>query len=208
MIGFYYRLNREERRRRSGKTHIDFSQMHGKTKNRDQRICYGNEMHSKNAFIHNVCKCINWRKFTEFVSGMWELFRSLGFTSTSLCPCVCVFFFTSPETRYSHCCCFPSLLIEWWFSSCTKQTKMFLIIFCSRAFSLRFTPRTLHSFSFVRNALVWITITPFAWMPIEKRWFFCNSHFDIVRSRDARHQFVWEANFSAHRLIYRAVTTI
>ena len=91
MIGFYYRLNREERRRRrSGKTHIDISQMHPKTKNRDQRICHGNEMHSKNAFIHNVCKCINWQKFTEFVSGMWELFRSLGFTSTSLS--VCVFF--------------------------------------------------------------------------------------------------------------------
>lgn len=34
---------------------------------------------------HLFIMLVNWQKFTEFVSGMWELFRSLGFTSTSVC---------------------------------------------------------------------------------------------------------------------------
>lgn len=100
-------------------------------------------------------------KVSEFVSGMWELFRSLGFTSTF---------------ALLYCLLFSVVLLFFSYWSVifivhrVEKNTLFLIIFSSRAFS-----GVLHHKLYFLN-VVWITITPFAWVLILTAYFWSQSH--------------------------------
>lgn len=130
------------------------------------------------------------------MSGMWELFRSLGFTSifswTDIYFSVHRLFFIFFPLHSVHlliCSVSTSFVIARWFSSCTNWTHtlrstttekmythtntkhtMFLIIFCSRAFSAVLSTTNCVFFFLLlwlclMSVEVSITITPFAWVP-------------------------------------------